>query len=331
MDISMLDSLVDQVLTGVLLSREQALELACWPEQRLDELLEAAGRIRRAHFGDRVRFCSIAAGKVGGCSEDCAWCAQSGQARTHIPPAATRTDVELIVQSARQSAANRTACFCVVNSGRRPSPADLRQLEEIQQRLAGAGLPPACASLGELDDATALRLAAMGVQRYNHNLESSRRFYSQVVTTHGYDDRLATLERARRAGMELCCGGIFGLGESWEDRVDLALTLRDQVRPQVVPLNFLHPIAGTRLEGAVRLRPEECLQIIALFRFVLPRTDLKVAGGRAVNLGPAQARMFQAGATSCIVGNLLTTCGPTAQEDRNLVKGLGLRVVERFE
>ena len=326
----MLDLLVGQVLAGNVLSREQALELAAWPEERLDELLEAAGRIRRAHFGDGVRFCSIAAGKVGGCSEDCAWCAQSLGHRTHIPRAARRTDLELIVQSARQSAENQAACFCVVNSGRRPSRADLRHLEEIERRLAEEGLPPACASLGELDDATAQRLAGMAVTRYNHNLETSRRFYARVVTTHAYDDRLATLERARRAGMELCCGGIFGLGESWEDRVDLALTLRDQVRPQVVPLNFLHPIAGTPLEGGMRLRPEECLKIIAVFRFLLPRTDLKVAGGRAVNLGPAQSRMFQAGATSCIVGNLLTTCGPTAQEDRTLVAGLGLRVVERF-
>lgn len=325
-----IQELTGLALEGQALTREQGLELATWPEDRLDELLDAAQAVRRRHFGNRVRFCSIVSGKTGGCSEDCAWCAQSGHHRTHIPPATERTDLDRIVLSARQSASNQAACFCVVNSGRRPTPADLEQLSGVQARLAAEGLPLACASLGELDEATAWRLAEMGVRRYNHNLETSRQHYARVVSTHRYDDRLATLRAARSAGLELCCGGIFGLGEEWADRVDLALTLRDEVRPQIVPLNFLHPIPGTRLADQPRLGPRECLKIIALFRFLLPRTDLKVAGGRAVNLGPAQRDMFRAGATSCIVGNLLTTCGPTPEEDRRMVEELGLEVVDRF-
>ncbi len=318
------------VLSGAELTREQALALARWDEGRLEELLDGADAIRRHHFGRAVRFCSIVSGKTGGCSEDCAWCAQSGRHSTHIPGRTVRTDLDKIVRSARQSADNRAACFCVVNSGRRPSQADLEQLAAIQARLAAEGLTPACASLGELDDATAARLAELGVRRYNHNLETSRGYYPHVVSTHRYDDRLAALRAARKAGLELCCGGIFGLGEQWEDRVELALTLRDEVRPQIVPLNFLHPIAGTRLADQPPLSANECLKIIALFRFLLPRTDLKVAGGRAVNLGPAQRDMFRAGATSCIVGNLLTTCGATPEEDRAMVAELGLEVVERF-
>ncbi len=325
-----IQELSDLVLDGQLLTREQGLVLAHWDESRLEELLDGADAIRRRHFGRAVRFCSIVSGKTGGCSEDCAWCAQSGRHRTHIPERTVRTDLDKIVGSARQSADNRAACFCIVNSGRRPTQADLEQLAAIQARLSAEGLAPACASLGELDDATAARLAELGVRRYNHNLETSRGYYARVVSTHGYDDRLATLRAARKAGLELCCGGIFGLGERWEDRVELALTLRDEVRPHIVPLNFLHPIAGTRLADRPRLGPAECLKIIALFRFLLPRTDLKVAGGRAVNLGAAQRDMFRAGATSCIVGNLLTTCGPTPEEDRRMVADLGLELVERF-
>jgi len=322
----------------VQLGRDEAINLADLGGDDLPGFFACANRIRRARFGNEVKFCSIAAGKVGACGEDCKWCAQSaryaGDAATIGPQKQERerkraTPDELAL-AASQAKANGASSFGIVNSGRRPSEADLAVVEAAVARIGQAGALQLCASLGELDDATAERLQALGITRYNHNLETSRRFYPTVVTTHAYDDRLRTLAAASRAGMSLCCGGIFGLGETWADRVDLAMTLRDQVHPQVVPLNFLHPIPGTPLEGVNMLTPLECLKIIAIYRLILPEADLKVAGGRELNLRDLQSWMFYAGATSCLVGNYLTTCGRDTQADRQMVADLGLELVDNF-
>jgi len=181
--------------------------------------------------------------------------------------------------------------------------------------------------MGELTDSQARRLVAAGFRRYNHNLETSRRMYPQMVTSHTYEDRLRTIEVARCAGLRLCCGGLFGLGETWADRAELALALRDQVRPDVVPLNFLHPIPGTPLGGATPLKPLEILSIIAVFRLVMPTVDIKVAGGREHNLRDMQSWMFHAGATSCLIGNYLTTAGRPVGEDLRMIADLGLKIV----
>jgi biotin synthase len=202
---------------------------------------------------------------------------------------------------------------------------------EIRERHGGEIY--ICASLGELTPQQANRLAEAGVTRYNHNLESSRRFYPNVVSSHSYDDRLATLAAARQAGIGLCCGGIFGLGETWEDRVDLALTLREQVGPKIVPLNFLSPIPGTPMEHATPLTPPEILAIIAIFRLALPAVDLKVAGGRETNLRSLQSWIFHAGATSIITsvtGKYLTTPNQGAAADLQMIRDLGLEIVSEL-
>ena len=327
-----IEQLAREVLAGRQLGAAEATALVGASADRPADLLYWAHRIRRERFGDEVKFCSIGAGRMGACSEDCKWCAQSARYATHVPSAAQRASAEQLTEAAEQAVASGASSFGIVNSGRTPGREDLDLVARAVPAIhAATGRHlTACASLGELDDRTAARLVAMGVRRYNHNLETSRRLYGRLVTTHRYDDRLATLAAARRAGLSLCCGGIFGVGETWDDRIDLALTLRDQVRPDVTPLNFLHPIPGTPLQEVQPLSPAECLRIIAVFRFLLPQVDLKVAGGREVNLRDLQSWMFYAGATSCLVGNYLTTAGRQGQDDLQMVADLGLKLVETF-
>lgn len=298
-------------------------------QARLD-VLYWANQVRRANFGNQVKFCTIAAGKVGACGEDCRWCSQSARYATHIPPQPARATVASLVQASEEALRGGAFCFSIVNSGLQPSEVDLQDFQAAAAAVAATGREVRGASLGMLDDDTAARLYAMGVRRYNHNLETSRRFYASVVSSHDYDSRLATLAAARRAGMQLCCGGLFGLGETWEDRVDLALTLREEVDPDTSPLNFLHPIPGTPLQANTPLEPMECLHIVALFRLMLPTVDLKVAGGRQVNLRELQSWMYYAGATSCMVGNYLTTVGRDVQADKQLLADLGLELVTEF-
>jgi biotin synthase len=314
------------------LSRPDLLELARLGAEHPWDIIHCAREVRFANFGDKVAFCSIVAGKSGSCSEDCKWCAQSAIDRHDAAPA-RKTAADHVLEAAGVAARiNQAGCFCIVNSGRGPTQEDLAQVAHLSTVITAShsreGLR-ASASLGELNDEQARRLADAGVVRYNHNLETSRRFYGTLVSTHSYAQRLATLAAARRAGMKLCCGGIFGMGETWEDRIDLALTLRDQVGPDIVPLNFLMPLAGTALETRKPLEPLEILTIIALFRLALPRTDLKIAGGRN-NLRDMQSWIFHAGATSCLVGNYLTACGRDINADLQMVKDLGLEVVREL-
>jgi len=319
------------VLAGRRLTRPQIRLLVDSAQQAPYEVLYWAHRVRTARFGAGVRLCSIVAGKLGGCSEDCKWCAQSARCGPGTGPA-RYAGLDDIHAAARQAASRGAASLGIVNSGRRPSTRELEGVLKAAEQIrrdaeCGLGI---CASLGELSDEQAAALHAAGVTRYNHNLETSRGFFGRVVTTHTYEDRLETLAAARRAGMSLCCGGIFGLGESWEDRIDLAITLRDEVSPEVVPLNFLHPIPGTPLADSPRLEPAEILNVIAVFRLILPDVDLKIAGGRESNLRDRQSWMFYAGATSCIIGNYLTTPGRGAEEDLRMIADLGLEVVREL-
>lgn len=336
------------VLAGGVLTAQQGLELAGCSFQAPWELLYWADKVRRKHFGDTVRLCSIIAGKLGACSEDCKWCAQSlahGRAvgglksqRKHPPRRVIEkphiASKDKILSAARQATSADAACLGIVNSGRRPNQADL---DAIRQAVAAIQADPptcklrVCASLGEITAEQARQLAGSGIFRYHHNLETSRRFFPFMVTTHSFDDRLRTITSARSAGMSVCCGGIFGLGETWEDRIDLAVTLRDQAKPDVAPMNFLHPIPGTPLENQTPLPPMEILSILAIFRLFLPATDIKVCGGRVFNLRDLQSLIFCAGASSCMVGNYLTTEGRQIDQDLKMISDLGLQVVsERF-
>jgi len=318
-------SLARDVIAGQAVTRLQADWLANQVgADHLLDLFSGATSIREHFFGRKVSCCSIVAGKVGLCSEDCAFCSQSGHYTTHVSGGKQLTDAE-ILRAAEEAATGGASSFGIVNSGLGPSDAEIEACGRVIGQLRARGGLGACASLGVVTDRQARRLAELGVQRYNHNLQTSRRFFPHITTTHSYDERLAALRNLKVAGIELCCGALFGMGETWSDRLDLAFELRT-LDPAIVPLNFLIPIAGTPLAGRQPLEPLECLKIIAVYRFILPTQNLKIAGGREVNIRDLQSWIFAAGATSFLIGNYLTTCGRGSEADRQMVHDLGLEL-----
>ncbi len=304
-------------------SPAEALELARFAP--LDELLFVAGRVREAHFGNRVECCSIANVRGGNCTEDCKFCAQSGHYATDVEP----TDLldESAVRRAAGGAREHGATgFGLVAAG---CSLSLAALDEYCQRLkavAEEGIP-AHASLGTLDVDGARQLAAAGLRVYNHNLEAARSFFPEICTTHDYDRRLATLAALKEAGIERCSGGIFGVGESWDQRAELGAELA-RLEVERVPINFLNPIPGTPFEGREPLTAREGLRIISLFRLMLPVAQIQVCGGRELVLGPLQPLAFAAGATGVILGNYLTTRGRPAEDDLAMFSALGLELVQ---
>jgi len=315
----------ETVLAGDPLPRERADALTRLRGQDLVDLFYLAHRVRLRYVGEAVRYCSIVAAKVGACSEDCGFCSQSAHHKTDVKPG--KLTVEQMHAACDEAEAEGASSFGIVNSGRGPTDRELDWMEPFFRKTAEGRRIRACATLGELEPHQAERLAGFGVQRINHNLETSRRFFPNVVSTHSYDDRLRTLRLAKEAGLSLCSGGIFGLGEDWSDRLDVAYALRD-LDVDVVPVNFLHQIEGTPLCGATEpLEPMEALQILAIFRLILPRQEIKAAGGREKILRDLQSWIFFAGASSFLIGNYLTTFGRSASDDRQMLADLGLRFV----
>lgn len=291
-------------------------EIIAWPLEELPSLFAAADRVRRRFFGTTVNPCTLMNIKSGGCSEDCAFCSQSARHATGVTvtPLAPAGEIRKLAQAA---AANALP-FCVVSSGRRLGRDDVR-------KIADALAPCVCekhASLGILDDDDFHVLRQAGVVCYNHNLETSRSFFPSIVTTHSYDDRIATVKKAKSAGLNVCCGGIFGLGESWVQRKELCLELM-ALDVDTVPINFLNAIPGTRAQPP-KESPLEFLKILTLFRLALPSTTIKVCGGRETNLGDQQCLMFYAGANGYVTGGYLTTPGAGLAHDDSMIDNLGL-------
>jgi len=290
----------------------------------LDDLLYWANKIRIKYFGNTVKICSIVPGRLGGCSQDCAFCAQSVRYDTHIDKKPVVLSDEEILAAAAEAKKNGVPNFGIVYSGKAITEEELTCLEKLIAKIKadyGLGL---CASLGIIDDKQAKRLADAGLTRYNHNLETSERNFPEVVTTHVYADRVATIKNAQAAGLGICAGGIFGIGEDETDRIEMAFALRE-LGVDTVPMNFLHPIDGTPLGKIETLAPREILRIIALYRFILPDVNLKVAGGRVLNLRDLQSWIFYAGCTSILSGNYLTTAGRDTKDDIQMLNDLGLQ------
>jgi len=311
------------VLEGGLLVREQAIELSAAGRDDFEDLLYWANRIRRKYFGNKVRICSIVPGRLGGCSQDCAFCAQSVRYDTAVDKSPQVLTDDQILAAAAEAKAKGVPNFGIVYSGKAVSEAELERLIGLTARIKeeyGLGV---CASLGILNDQQFGRLATAGAVRYNHNLETSERHFGDIVTMHKYADRVKTIEAALAAGLGVCAGCIFGIGETEQDRIDMALELR-RMGVDTVPMNFLHPIEGTPLGEMETLQPGEILQIIALYRFLLPQVNLKVAGGRVLNLRDRQSWIFAAGCTSILSGNYLTTAGRAVEDDLKMLKDLGL-------
>jgi biotin synthase len=308
------------------LTREEVAGVAALPLDTLPDLVALAHRVRLAYCGPSVELESLINAKSGACAEDCAFCSQSARFHTDVD-VYPFLDLDEVMAAARATRAAGATQFCIVVAVRNPEERLLRKVIDAAGAVQrDVGLEVAC-SLGLLTREQAERLAAAGVRRYNHNLETCRAVFPQICTTHTYDDRVDTARLAIEAGMELCCGGILGLGETLEQRLDFAFELA-ALDPCEVPINFLDPRPGTPLADQVLLSPREALQAIALFRLVLPRAWLRLAGGRERVLGELQSMGLLAGANALIVGNYLTTTGRGADEDRALLDALGMPVAD---
>ncbi len=321
------DALATRVLAGAAPSRDEALAVARAGDDDLLALLHAAFRVRRHFWGRDVVVQVLNNAKSGVCPEDCGFCSQSARAEGDVPRYPMRP-VEEIVAGAHEAAGLGAYRYCVATSSRRPGRRDLDVLCEAVRRIK-AELPlSVCLSVGMLSAEQCERLREAGVDRINHNLETSRRHFPAIVTTHGYDDRLATIRTAKAAGLEVCCGGIVGLGETAEDRVDFAFELRE-LAVDALPVNFLDPRPGTRLADRPRPEPGDCLRALALFRLVHPRTDLRVAGGRETCLRTLQPLALYA-ANSLFTRGYLTTPGQGHEADLAMIRDAGF-VVARVE
>jgi biotin synthase len=319
--------LARKVLDGSLLDRDEAAYLASVGRDDPDDLYDLfywANKIRIRFVGRDVKFCAIVAAKVGGCSEDCKFCAQSEHHDTAVSREQAKLTDGQLLDSAWHAAEVGADSFGIVNSGRGPTRRELEDwLKPIMTRIATEGKTRACATLGALTPETAKFLYDCGIRRVNHNIETSERHYPNIVSTHPFSERINTLKVAKAAGLSLCSGGIFGMGEDWDDRLDMMFTLRE-IGVDVMPINFLNAIHGTALEGQPELPPMECLKIISVCRFVLPDKELKVAGGREKVLRDLQSWIFFAGGDSTMIGNYLTTYGRKPEIDHQMVRDLGL-------
>jgi biotin synthase len=310
----------EQVLErGVGLSQEQALACLQLPDERLPELLQLAHEVRMAHCGPEVEVEGIISLKTGGCPEDCHFCSQSGLFPS--PVRAAWLDIPSLVKAAVETRATGATEFCIVAAVRGPDEKLMKQVREGVAAIREAVDIQVACSLGMLTQEQVDELAAMGVHRYNHNLETARSHFPQVVTTHTWEERWDTLRMVRDAGMEVCCGGILGMGETLEQRAEFAAQLAE-LEPDEVPLNFLNPRPGTPFGELPVMDANDALRAIAVFRLVLPRTILRFAGGREITLGDLAKDGMLGGINAVIVGNYLTTLGRPATEDLDTLADL---------
>ncbi|MDT5071400.1 MAG: biotin synthase [Mycobacterium sp.] len=315
----------EQVLErGEGLSQEQILEVLQLSDDRLEELLALAHDVRMKWCGPEVEVEGIISLKTGGCPEDCHFCSQSGLFAS--PVRSAWLDIPSLVEAAKQTAKSGATEFCIVAAVRGPDERLLAQVAAgIEAIRSEVDIQIAC-SLGMLTQEQVDRLAEMGVHRYNHNLETARSYFTNVVTTHTWEERWGTLEMVRAAGMEVCCGGILGMGESLEQRAEFAANLAE-LNPHEVPLNFLNPRPGTPFGDLEVLPASEALKAVAAFRLAMPRTMLRFAGGREITLGDLGAKQgILGGINAVIVGNYLTTLGRPAESDLELLNDLQMPI-----
>ena len=325
-----LRELSDRIIAGNSITREEALQLTeIEGEENILLLCENADRIRQACCGNVVDLCSIVNIKSGNCSEDCSFCSQSVHHQGKDSPVyGMKTSAEILKHAKAADAAGAKR-FCLVSQGRglKYNSPKSKEFEEIlatvRQIIAETNVKPCCA-LGEITPEQAQALKDAGVTRYNHNLESSANFYEKIVTTHTWQDRVETVKNLKAVGIQACTGGIMGMGESWEDRVDLALSLRE-LEVESVPINLLNPREGTPLGEEQKLTPLQALKAIALFRFILPKQILRYAGGREAVMGEWQEKGLLAGINAMLIGNYLTTLGQSPEDDHAMLKSLGLQ------
>jgi biotin synthase len=318
----------EEAISGGGITEKGALAVLQIPEREMWRLFEVVNEVRRFFKGDKVKLCSILNAKSGYCSEDCAFCAQSRRSQADIEKYPLM-DEEAMVAAARDAKKVKAGEFSIVASGfAMHKKEELKRVGDAISRIKKEEGMETCASLGALSREDAIFLLSCGLRTIHHNLETSRSFFGSICTTHAYEDDVRSIREAKKAGARVCSGGIFGIGETPEDRVELAATLRE-IDVDSIPVNFLNPIPGTPLAGVKNLSPFDCLKIIAMLRLFHPARDVIVCGGRRENLRDLQALIFAAGANGLMIGNYLTTSGRSAESDLGMIEDMGLKVGTR--
>ena len=317
-------ALADRVLSGEPVTHDEALAVLGSPDEELLELLAAVYRVRRKYFGNQVQLYLLMNAKSGLCPEDCGYCSQSKESTADIPRY-NLLNREKLLDGARLAAERKARTYCIVISARGPNEREMQAITSIVPEIKAQYGLHICACLGLLTPDQAQRLKACGVDRVNHNLNTSEEYYGEICSTHTYADRLATLEAVRDAGLELCSGGIIGMGENDADVVRMAFALRE-LGVDSIPVNFLNPIDGTPLAGQRQLNPRKCLKALAMFRLVNPDREIRIAGGRELHLGSLQPLALYA-ANSIFVGDYLTTAGQPPEADYRMIEELGFEIV----
>lgn len=321
-------ALADRVLAGGEVTREEALAMLQVPDTELLNLLAAAYRIRHHYYGNKVHLHLLMNAQSGLCPEDCHYCSQSrvSEADIHKYPMQSR---ETILAGAKRAAELKAATYCIVTSGRGPSDRHVEYMAEIVREIKQHYDLKVCCCMGLLTEEQAQKLKEAGVDRYNHNLNTSERHTPSIVTTHTYQDRVDTVQKVKAAGISPCSGAIFGMGETDADAVDVAFALK-AIGADSIPVNFLNAIPGTPLAGMAELDPRRCLKLLAMVRFVNPAREIRIAGGREVQLRTLQPLGLYA-ANSLFVGDYLTTAGQLPEEDYRMIADLGFEIEERPE
>ncbi|QOS76878.1 biotin synthase BioB [Paenibacillus sp. JNUCC31] len=316
-------SLADRSLKGECLTMEEGLAVLEANDDEVLPLMQAAFQVRQYFYGKKVKLNMIINAKSGFCPEDCGYCSQSIVSTAPIQKYSL-LDKETLLAGANEAMARKAGTYCIVASGKGPTNKELDQVVEAVKEIRQTMPLKICACLGILKDGQAERLAEAGVHRYNHNLNTSKANYPSITTTHTYDQRIETVEKVKAYGMSPCSGVIIGMGESNQEIVEMALALRE-LDADSIPINFLNAIPGTPLEGAGRTPAMKALKVLALFRFICPSKEIRVAGGREINLRTLQPLSLYA-ANSLFVGDYLTTAGQEISNDHQMIEDLGFEI-----
>jgi biotin synthase len=319
-------TIAEDIIEGKIPDNDIYKELLMTPDHEISGMLCGADMIRDHYFGKEVHLCTICNGKSGKCSEDCVFCSQSAFSKTDTPvyPLMEKEDLQRGGLQASKTQINR---YSIVTTGKGLPKKDVKAVADAMAELPKESIGK-CASLGIIDYEDMQLLKSAGINRYHHNLEACKSFFSKVCTTHRYEERVNTILAVKESGLELCSGGIFGIGEGPEHILELAATLKE-LEVDSVPINFLTPIKGTLFESINNLTPLKCLKIIAFFRHFLPNKEIIICGGREHNLGELHPMVFYAGASGIMTGNYLTTEGITLDKDLEMINSMGFAVRQK--
>ena len=319
------EDLAEKALSGQLLTMAEALSVLQSDENELLAILHSAFKVRRHYYGKKVKLNMLINAKCGHCPEDCGYCSQSLVSKSDLNQY-TLVNKDVIIAGAHKALERKAGTYCIVASGRGPTKRELEHIIEAVKVIKATTPLKVCACLGILKNGQAPRLKEAGVDRYNHNINTSAKHFGKITTTHTYDDRVTTIEKTKAAGISPCSGVIVGMGENDTEIVEMAYALRE-LDADSIPVNFLNPIDGTPLEDRNDLTPQKCLKVLALFRFVCPSKEIRASGGRELNLRSLQALALYP-ANSIFIGDYLTTEGQEDTDDHKMIQDLGFEVEE---